>query len=216
MVDGALAVRTGVMSNTENGVVSTVGALDDEVVTGLLDWLDGVPASWIALDPTLGPVLVSAGCRPEEEAWCMVGRIEQLGSPDHDVREVESASDLDEWLATMCVCGWWDDVDAARSLYTKLGFDGLYLAAGGAASAFFAPPVAYLTSLAVLPEARRRGIGRSLALARLGAGRLRGCTSAVLAPTPEGRLLYETLGFHIERQPPGHWFYLASQPAQYA
>ena len=48
-VDGAIAVRTGILSNTENGVVSTTAELDRRTVHGLIEWLGDVPASWIAL-----------------------------------------------------------------------------------------------------------------------------------------------------------------------
>jgi GNAT superfamily N-acetyltransferase len=208
---GLLAVRTGVASNTENGVVSTGAAAPAETISRLIEWLAEVPASWIALDPTIGPALVAAGCTPESESWSMQRRIGALDSPLHDVRQVKSSADLDEWLSILGECGWWDDAVSVRRLYSRLGYDGLYLAENGAASAFFSGPVVLLNGVAVRPDARRSGIGRSLTLARLHEACRRGCTSATLAPTPEGRQLYESFGFSIEREPPGHWFYLPNQ-----
>ena len=78
----------------------------------------------------------------------------------------------------------------------------------GLASAFFGEEIALLTTVAVLERERRRGVGRSLALARLREARERGCTRAVLDPSPDGAKLYETLGFETHRQPPDRWFYL--------
>jgi GNAT superfamily N-acetyltransferase len=76
------------------------------------------------------------------------------------------------------------------------------------ASAFFGEKLALLTAVAVLEPERRRGVGRSLALARLREARERGCTRAVLDPSPDGAKLYATLGFETHRQPPDRWFYL--------
>ena len=77
------------------------------------------------------------------------------------------------------------------------------------ASAFYAGGgTVMLTALAVLPDSRRQGIGRALALARLQEARKRQCELAVLAPSPDGAKLYETLGFETHPQPPDRWFYL--------
>jgi GNAT superfamily N-acetyltransferase len=207
-VEGAVAVRTGIASNTENGVVSTAARLDPAVVNDLLGWLEGVPATWIALDPALGPSLTAAGCAPESGAWYMeslIGEIEQLS---HDVRAVSSAKELNEWLTVVRDCGWYDDIEPARRLYTALSYEGLYLSDDGAGSAFFSPPVVLLNTVAVRPHVRRRGIGRSLTRARLLDAKRRGCTTAILAPSPEGGKLYASLGFRTRPQPAGRWFYL--------
>ena len=76
----------------------------------------------------------------------------------------------------------------------------------GMASAFYGTDV-LLTAVAVVPDARRRGIGRTLAIERLAEARRRGCELAVLAATPDGGELYETLGFTSHRTPPSRWFY---------
>jgi GNAT superfamily N-acetyltransferase len=207
-LDGAFAVRTGIASNSENGVVSSVPHLDPGAIRELLEWLDEVPSSWIALDPAIGSSLRAAGCRPETESWYMDARIEQLARPTHGVERVTSADELDEWLSIVRDADWFDDVEPARRLYTALGYEGLYLAEDGAGSAFFLPPVVLLNSVAVRPHAQRRGIGRSLALARLRDARERGCTRAILSPSPDGQKLYASLGFRTRPQPPGRWFYL--------
>jgi hypothetical protein len=55
---------------------------------------------------------------------------------------------------------------------------------------------------------RASGAGAWRALARLGEGGRRGCETAVLAPSPDGQMLYESLGFTTSPTPPDHWFYL--------
>jgi GNAT superfamily N-acetyltransferase len=215
-VDGAFAVRTGIASNTENGVVSTAARLEPEVIDDLVEWLADVPASWVALDPALGPLLVAAGCTPENDAWNMHAEIGDVAEPTHEVRTVGSPAELDEWLAIVRDCGWFDDVEPARRLYEGLGYEGLYLAEHGAASAFFAPATVLLNTVAVRPRMQRRGIGRSLTLARLRDARARGCTSAILAPSPDGRKLYASLGFRTQPQPPGYWFYLPNRSSSAA
>ncbi len=210
-VDGALAVRTGILSNTENGVVSTTAELGPGTVDALIEFLADVPASWIALEPALGPSLAAAGATPENDAWLLRGAVGEPAEPRHDVREVRTPEELDEWLDVLRDCGWWDDVEPARRLYQRLGTDGLYLTEDGAASAFFAPPLAYLNTVAVRERRRRRGIGTALAHARLREARARGCTEAVLAASPDGSKLWRALGFRAEPQPPGYWYYLPNQ-----
>jgi ribosomal protein S18 acetylase RimI-like enzyme len=55
--------------------------------------------------------------------------------------------------------------------------------------------IAGLYDMEVRPEYRRRGIGRSLVLGACQVAREAGCTHAVLNATPEGELLYRTVGF---------------------
>jgi ribosomal protein S18 acetylase RimI-like enzyme len=55
--------------------------------------------------------------------------------------------------------------------------------------------IAGIYDMGVRPEHRRQGIGRSLTLAACRLARELGCTHAVLNATPEGELLYRTLGF---------------------
>ena len=182
------------------------------MIADLLEWLVDVRASWVAL----GPSLVAAGCTPENDAWNMQAEIGDVAESTHEVRTVGSPAELDEWLAIVRDCGWFDDVEPARRLYEGLGYEGLYLAEHGAASAFFAPATVLLNTVAVRPRMQRRGIGRSLTLARLRDARARACTSGILAPSPDGRKLYASLGFRTEPQPPGYWFYLPNRSSSRA
>ena len=221
--DGVYAVRTGVASNTENGVVSS-GAVTEAVAAELIAWLSGVPASWVCATrhEETTRVLVAAGCRPDNDAWEMHGLVVDV---EADVPEgisvavVTSERELDAWLDVAGPCGWIDtpaDRRARRELHLGRGLEGphrLYVAYRGdrpvaMASAFYTDELVYLTDLAVLEEEQRRGIGRALAMTRMREGRERRCTKAVLGASPDGAMLYRALGFETHRQPPDRWFYL--------
>jgi len=219
--DGAYAVRTGVSSNTENGVVSA-GPVAEAVASELIAWLRGVPASWLCAEGDDARVLVDAGCRPDNDAWEMhgaVGDVEPDPPAGITIVPVTSERELDAWLDVAGPCGWFDDAAdrrARRELLVGLGLAAplfLYVAFRGdrpvaMASAFYAGELAYLTDLAVLDDERRRGIGRALALTRLRQARELGCRTAVLGPSPDGAKLYGALGFETHRQPRDRWFYL--------
>ncbi len=73
--------------------------------------------------------------------------------------------------------------------------------AAAAATADSRPPSAGLASIAVLPEARNRGIGRSLLRAFEEEARKRGCARMTLSVEPENRSarrLYEEEGWRID------------------
>jgi GNAT superfamily N-acetyltransferase len=55
--------------------------------------------------------------------------------------------------------------------------------------------VAGIYDMGVAAHERRRGVGRALTAAALDLGRAAGCSFATLNATPEGELLYRTLGF---------------------
>jgi len=55
--------------------------------------------------------------------------------------------------------------------------------------------VAGIYDMGVAPDERRRGIGSALTSTALELGRAAGCRVATLNATPEGELLYRTLGF---------------------
>ena len=221
--EGVYAVRTGIASNTENGVVSSI-AVTEMLAAEVTAWLTGVPASWVctAHDDETPRVLVAAGCQPENNAWEMHGRV---GEVEVDVPEgiaivpVTSERELDAWLDVAGPCGWLDtaaDRRARRELHLGRAFGGpqcLYVAYRGErpvgmAAAFYTDELVYLTDLAVLDDEQRRGIGRALAMTRLREARERGCTTAVLGASPDGAMLYRTLGFEAHRQPSDRWFYL--------
>jgi GNAT superfamily N-acetyltransferase len=218
--DGLLAVRTGARSNTENGVVAD-DATEDEIA-GLLAWLDGLPASWIARRPAPGLAdrLVRAGCRPERGGTDMGARLDRVRvppGPDDVAVEAVDASTAGDWLDVAEACGWIEDTsdrEARRRVLLATG-DGLaaYVARRsrrpvGMARALYAPPLAAFLDVAVLEAERRRGVGRALVGARVAEARRRGCEVAVLAPSPDGCALYRTLGFELAPSPPDRWFFL--------
>ncbi len=230
--DGFHAVLTRVRSNGMNGATST--RFDPASATALVSetiaWFReaSMPATWLCAEAAdaLGSVLIAAGCKGEAAAWEMRAHVADLDldGPPHDaaeIRRVVSDRDLDGWLAVAAECQWFDDdqdKETARRLYAELvvAEDSplrLYLALEhglpvGMAEAFFTESIVLLDSVAVRPFARRRGIGRSLALTRLRDARERGCDVAVLAPSPDGAKLYAALGFERHPQPPDRWFYL--------
>lgn len=231
--DGIFGVRTGIDSNAESGVISSgsvpVSAAD---AAAMLAWMGErrLPACWLcseghALSDT-AHVLGNAGCRPENAAWSMQGAIEPVVSDVRaptavSVRAVASAKDLDAWIEVASACGWIesdDDRRARRDLVLSFGFaeatpKRLYVASRGdrpvgMAAAFYTCETVMLTAVAVLEEERRRGVGRALAMMRLEEAQMRGCTSAVLGPSPDGVKLYQALGFTVRREPEGRCFYL--------
>lgn len=228
---GLYAVQTGVFSNAENGVVA---AGDSLVTTGLVHELSGwfaelgMPASWLCADGVqagrTATVLEACGWEPERTAW---GMRAELGSLSGCLRSdraavvvelVGSTRDVHRWLEIAGACGWFT-TDAQRAGWERLlrgtrrGASELklYLARTatrhvGIASAFYADQFVLLTALAVVKDARRRGIGRSLAVARLREARARGCARAVLEPTPDGAAFYKRLGFLAYREPADRCF----------
>jgi len=225
--EGVYAVRTGIASNTENGVVSA-GVVSSSLAAETISWLGEVPASWLCAEGAgreeTAHVLVEAGCRPDNGAWEMRGTIGELvvDTPAGiSIAAVSSRRELDAWLDVAGPCGWFESAAERRArqqLHAGLGYADAaplrhYVAwrgnrPVGMASAFFCDGVVFLTALAVLDDEQRRGIGRSLALTRLHEARERGCATAVLGPSPDGAKLYGTLGFETYRQPSDRWFFL--------
>jgi GNAT superfamily N-acetyltransferase len=224
--EGHLAVRSGIFSNIENGVVA--GRADVDTIAELLRWLDGAPSSWIARAPEPGLVdrLIAAGCRPERSGHDMGARLAELELSEAAVEVVDDERALDEWLAIAPACGALGDTsedrDRTRRLLVALGLDAdaqlvSYLARRGGktvgvAQAHYASGAAVMQHSGVLGDERRRGVGRALAHARLAEARRRGYELAVLSPSPEGAKLYAALGFTLEPFPPDRWFYLPVRP----
>jgi GNAT superfamily N-acetyltransferase len=230
--DGVYAVRTRVSSNSENAVLSgSERRIAPADVRRLIDWFReaNVPASWLCAEGAGrlddAALLAAEGCRPERSAREMRAPLRSLDLEPTGAQAgtcivpVESERKLDAWLDVAGACGWFEDRHERQALRDlNLDLSGserrrLYVAfrddaAVGMASAFYADTTILLTAVAVLPESRRQGIGRALALARLSEARERGCDLAVLGPSPDGEQLYRTLGFEIHPQPPDRWFYL--------
>ena len=222
-------MRTGVASNTENGVVSAT-TVDAGTAREVIAWFDErrLPASWLVAEgearAATAATLEAAGCRPERSGWEMRAGLDTLKlEPDPvDVHPADSDGRLEAWLDVAGACGWFESEDERRAWRElQRGFaepTRLYLALrggqpAGMASAFFDDDVVLLTAVGVLEPERRRRVGRALAIARLREARARGCTLAVLDSSPEGAKLYESLGFETHRQPPDRWFYLPTPDA---
>jgi ribosomal protein S18 acetylase RimI-like enzyme len=232
-VGGAFALVSGIASNAENGIVGGLapGAEREEKIAALLGFVlrRGVPASWLLDRPRDRPddlpaALVAGGCRAEDDAWVMGGPVSTAAPAPPDgvqIVPVATAAGLEDWLQVAEVCGWIDsaqDFATRRRVYGSLPFEGPLRRwtamrdgiAVGMAAALVVNDVIYMTDSAVIPEARRRGIGRALAATRLRLAAERQCTRAVLAPSPDGAELWRSLGFIESRQPRNRWFYLPS------
>jgi GNAT superfamily N-acetyltransferase len=233
--DGIYSVRTGISSNTENGVISAGTTrvdrdLAEDIIRSFSD--RKVPASWLCSEgegrAETAALLESAGCQPERAASEMRAEIQQLDlsvPADTHIETVAAEQRLDAWLDVAGACGWFEteherqawkqlhrDLVLARPSSTRLYLASKAGRAVGMASVFYAEEIALLTGVAVLADSRRQGIGRSLALTRLREARERGCRLAVLAPSPDGAKLYQALGFETHPQPVGRWFYLPQRP----
>jgi GNAT superfamily N-acetyltransferase len=237
---GALAVATGVPSNVENGIVGSrlrPGEADEAIRT-LIGWLVArrLPASWIcaeAPEPRDLPArLVRAGCRPENSGIDMGAELQALPEPPPPPRGIELVRVGDErllssWLDVAESCGWIDepgDRERRRAQVDSLGLDSneplrrlVALRGGrpvGMATGFLADRVLLLHDVAVVAHEQRRGIGRALTLELARWARVAGCEVAVLAPSPDGPKLAQSLGFQTAPTPPDRWFYLPPPPAQ--
>ena len=230
-LDGALAVVSGVGSNSENGIIGALrpGADRGEKITELMRFVRrrNVPASWLLVRPPdvnddLTDALVASGCRSERDAWVMGGAVSPSVAvvPEGvQITPVTTPEGLEDWLDVAGICGWvetQEELAVRRRVYGSLPFDGVLRrwtatregTPVAMAAALVSGDTLYLTDSAVIPEARRRGIGRALALTRLQFGADNRCTRAVMAPSPAGAELWRSLGFVESRQPRDRWFYL--------
>ena len=230
--DGVYCVATGIASNVENGVISDGDvATSRETAKEALGWLSGrVPASWLCAEgrhrAQTARVLEALGCRADTDSWEMRAALPGLDL-DRDVvvadvriERVTVTADLEAWLDVARACAWFE-TEVERSAWRRLHqasaldqpWSRLHVAysgdrAVGIASSFQKGHTVLLSTVAVIPTARRRGIGRALAYTRLRDARANGATIAVLAPSPDGAKLYQALGFTTHRQPAHRWFYL--------
>jgi GNAT superfamily N-acetyltransferase len=213
-VGDGFAFRTGLFDNTRNGVVCS--ELGDEDLGEVLGWL-GAPAQWlVGPDSELGPRLERAGCRPERSSVFMAAELAGLALDGGGV-EIAPIRDERVLAETFDATGGLDGEPGEPELLASLGLDEgrplQHYAAWrdgkpvGLASAFAAGATLSGINLAVAPAARRGGIGRALVAHVLREGSARGCTRAVLGPTPATVPFYEALGFTLLRFPPDRAFY---------
>ena len=193
-VGDGFAVRTGVDSNSENGVVCSI--LDGDPAE-VIAWIHGAPAQWlVAADSDLHDRLVAAGCRAERTAVVMGARLAEL-----DLRAPEGEpAGAEEYRAVSQAVDFGAGSVGAQQRFVARRDD----RAVGIVSTFTHEDAAVVLDLAVLPEYRRRGIGRAL-LARALAG---APEHVVLGPTPESIPFYRRLGFELRPALRDRCFYL--------
>jgi GNAT superfamily N-acetyltransferase len=194
-----VAVRSGIEDNTENGVVCS--RLDEDV-EGVIAWMRGAPAQWLAADATLRERLVAAGASPERTAVVMGAELDRiaLDTPPAGVT-IEATDDVEEWLAVAgrCVLDAGPQELARRAavmagLRTQLRIARRDGRAIGVASYFVDREVVLGQHVGVLAQERRGGVGRALVQACARDARAAGARVAVLGPTPETIGFYRLLG----------------------
>ena len=193
-VGDGFAVRTGVDSNSENGVVCSV--LDGDPAD-ILAWMGDAPAQWlVGAGSDLHDRLVAAGCRPERTAVLMGARLAdlELGAPEGE------PADADEYRSVAAAVDFGEGSVGAQQRFVARR-DGRPV---GIVSTFTHDDTAVVLDLAVLPDHRRRGIGRAL-LARALTG---APEHVVLGPTPESIPFYRRLGFELRPALKDRYYYL--------
>lgn len=133
----------------------------------------GTASCWsLTEDKALGTLLIARGFEWGWQPWWMALELDQLPAEDPGHRVLHRRRGAFHLLAVR---------DEHRNLGGVIvnpwrGIAGIY-------------------DMGVRPEHRRRGIGRALTLCACRIARGAGCTHAVLNATPEGELLYRTVGF---------------------
>ena len=195
-VGDGFAVRTGADSNSENGVVSDAGEVEEVVA-----WMRETPAQWlVGLSSDLHDRLVAAGCRPERTAVLMGAPLAalELGAPEGE------AADLEECRAAAEAVGFGEGAVGATARYVARR-DGR---AVGVVSTFVHGDTAVVLDLAVREGYRRRGIGRALLARALQVD----VTHVVLGPTPDSIPFYRRLGFELRPALRDRIYYLPAIP----
>ena len=155
--------------------------------------------------------LVAAGLRLFADYRGMAVDLDALTEPpppDLTIARVADEQAMREWVEVQTACDpeIHQPIEAVRVQFAaQRGFavdrpHQMYLAKRvgapvGCAILHVAAGVAGLHQVAVLPEARRRGVARALALRVLSEGRARGCRVGVLHSTPMAENLYRSIGF---------------------
>ena len=227
-----VAVRTGVDSNAENGVVCS---RDPGDLGALLDWLDA-PAQWLLTPPTAPPDLLhrllDAGATAERTAVVMGADLGSLPpprvvAPDIEVVPVRAGQALAAWMGVAEACRFVDP-GGQRKRWTEV-VAGLGLGAGrplqlrlavragavvGMAAFLLDGDNVSLRHLAVLPAARRAGVGEALGAHIAAEARRAGARHATLGPTPESIPVYRGWGFVLRPGVRDRVLYRPSRPSR--
>jgi hypothetical protein len=227
-IPGALAVKTGVGSNTDNGVAVDPDSVDLRELEAVVSWLryDGPPASCVLVKPATPPMLERLGSLGlvADNTGNEMGR--SLGSyrptrATGDYAIVEAVTEA-EILQGLVALGddWYDDEDRQRRLRIDMTI-GIGPASpvrhwvayhqGNAiamATSFRYDRTVVLVHCGVDPAHRRRGVATALTSARLAAAISSGATTAVLSPSPDGYELHSRLGFDRVATHPDRWFHI--------
>ena len=221
-IGDGFAVRTGILDNTQNGVVCD--ACGDDELAEVIAWLGGRPAQWyVSSRDGLHEQLLAAGATAETSSVVMGAAAADLDLAPreraYDVRAVESEPELDAWLG---VAEDWGLVDGPQGrasrrpvllglslprpapVLLQVAWEGDL--AIGAIAARRHDEVLLIEHLGVRTGSQRRGIGRALIAAAVHAEP--SAVEVVLGPTPSSIAFYERLGFVLQRFPPNRTFYL--------
>jgi ribosomal protein S18 acetylase RimI-like enzyme len=216
-------VITGVASNDYNGVLwarlSSVEA--DAQVPRIVDRFRArnLPALW-HIDPDSHPLdlshrLEALGCQRLKPGTCMAADLTTLASnntslPGLTIERVTTTDALTAWIDV-----WMQDDPGERAplerLYMSLGLSSAqplrhYLARldgipVGVSQLFLGKQAAGLYCVAVVPAARRQGIGTALTLTLMADARAFGYRLGALGPSPDGYPMYHKLGFELFPSP---------------
>lgn len=221
---GWFGVRSGASSNDLNFVVSEPGFVPGDVLlTELLQWLAGVPASWLVREPdaALTQVLCRAGLRPERTGrWC--GRAlgqEVIVRGEAQVVRVRGEGDLGDWIDIAASCGWCDTLpdrevrlDVMRALIrdnrSAAWVAWLEGSPVGMAAGWCDGPSVAVVDVAVRERARRHAVATALVADVLAWGAEQGASQVVAEPSHAGWLLFNALGFDNVPVVPDVCFYL--------
>lgn len=157
-----------------------------------------------APDPALTVVLQDAGLTPERTGWWCG---QESGASAHAPPDVERVWSLEEWTTVAAACGWGErpPYHLMNRPHWVAHRDGR---AVGMASGWHGEQCE-LVDVAVLPDARRRGVGTALVGTVLRWAADRGAAHIVAAaPSTEGWALLSSLGFASAPVTPDVAFYL--------
>ncbi|MFT3716422.1 MAG: GNAT family N-acetyltransferase [Gordonia sp. (in: high G+C Gram-positive bacteria)] len=222
--DGWTAVRSGCDSNDLNGVLVDRGRLPDPGLLAELGvWFGEAPATCHLADSDhrFPEVARTGGWQPEDSAFG-AGRTLPLDVPaadaEIDIRRVSSARGLDDWLDVAGACGWFDDGDERarrRAVAEALPWPRWVAYRDdrpvGMTTGWRHRALAEIVDVAVVADARRRGIGRAL-VATVAAWASASARTIVAEPSPDGAALLTTLGFRTVPEIPDSAAYWTPAP----